>query len=47
MKPIPLNTMVFVVRMMYLGRIPTMIYARTWSHMLNNVQFLVVYMSKM
>ena len=31
---------------MYLGCIPNMIYVCTWSHMLNNVRFLVSNMSK-
>ena len=30
----------------YLGRISTMIYVRTWNHMLNNVRFLVSDISK-
>ena len=32
--------------MRYLGSIPTMIYVHTWSHMLNNDQFLLSDISK-
>ena len=32
--------------MMYLGRIPTIIYVRMWSHAMNNVGFLVIYLSR-
>ena len=43
---IPVNNMVFIVGMRYLGRITTMIYVCTWSHTLKKIQFLVSNMSK-
>ena len=42
----PLVRQYLLYEIRYLGRINTIIYVRTWNHMLNNVQFLVCDMSK-
>ena len=42
--PYVLQYLLYKIR--YFGRIPAMIYVRTWNHMLNNVQFLVSDLSK-
>ena len=43
---ISISTTVLIVKIIYFGSILTMIYVRTWNHILNNVRFLVSNMSK-
>ena len=43
---ISISTTLLIVRDKILGRIPTMIYVCTWSHILNNVTFPVGDLSK-